>query len=328
MRACRNARLLGAAAALSAGLLGAAVQAAEAYPSRPARLIVPFGTGASTDLVARIFAQKLAEAWGQPIVVENRPGSGGVVGTEAAARAAPDGYTMLVYGINQTITPALYRKLPYDGVRDFTLVSLYCTMPNILIVHPSVPARTVQEFIAYARANPGKLRYVSSGIGASPHLTMELLKSVAKIDLLHVPYKIASQGYVDLTSGQQLHAMFANLPGGLANSRAGRVRPLAVTSAQRAEQMPDIPTMIESGIPNFEVTVWQGIAVPAATPKSAVDHIHAAMLTVLNGPELKQRFFEQGVIAAPVSREAFIAWVAQERARWAHVVKVSGTTLE
>jgi tripartite-type tricarboxylate transporter receptor subunit TctC len=289
---------------------------------------VPFGTGASTDLVARVFAQRFAEAWGQTVVVENRPGSGGVVGTEAAARAAPDGYTMLVYGINQTITPALYSKLPYDPLRDFALVSLYCTMPNILIVHPSVPATTVQELIAYARANPGRMRYVSSGVGASPHLTMELLKAVAKIDLLHVPYKIASQGYVDLASGKQLHAMFANFPGGLANSRAGRVRPLAVTSAKRAEQMPEIPTMIESGIPDFEVTVWQGIAVPAATPKAAVEHIHAAMMTVLNAPELKQRFFDQGVIAAPVSREAFLAWAQQERARWAHVVKVSGTRLE
>jgi tripartite-type tricarboxylate transporter receptor subunit TctC len=328
VRLCGSAGLLGAAAALAVALPGTPAYPADAYPSRPARRIVPFGTGASTDLVARVFAQKFAEAWGQSVVVENRPGSGGVVGTEAAARAAPYGYTLLVYGINQTITPALYRKLPYDPLSDFALVSLYCTMPNILIVHPSVPARSVQELVAYARANPGRLRYVSSGIGASPHLTMELFKNVAKIDLLHVPYKIASQGYVDLASGKQLHAMFANLPGGLANSRAGRVRPLAVTSARRAEQMPEVPTMIESGIPEFEVTVWQGIAVPRATPKAAIDHIHASMMAVLNAPELKQRFFDQGVTAAPVSRAAFAAWAEQERARWAHVVKVSGTPVE
>ena len=300
---------------------------AESYPSKPGRLIVPFGTGASTDIIARIYAQKFSEMWGQSLVVENRPGSGGVVGTESAARGNPDGYTMLVYGINQTITPAMYKKLPYDNLRDFAMISLYCTMPNILIVHPSVPAKTVPEFISAVKASPGRYSYVSSGIGASPHMTMELLKTIHKLDILHVPYKSAAQGYVDLTSGQ-LHAMFANLPGGLMHVRANRLRGIAVTSAKRAEQIPELPTFIESGVPDFEVTVWQGIVVPVATPKPILDNLHATMMKTLNAPDLKQRFFDQGVIAAPVTREAFLEYIKKERARWAKVVKDAGITPE
>ena len=300
---------------------------AESYPSKPGRLIVPFGTGASTDIIARIYAQKFSEMWGQTLVVENRPGSGGVVGTEVAARGNPDGYTMLVYGINQTITPAMYKKLPYDNVRDFAMISLYCTMPNMLIVNPSVAAKTVPEFVSFVKANPGKLRYVSSGIGASPHLTMELLKTITKIDILHVPYKNAAQGYVDLTSGQ-LHAMFANLPGALMHVRAGRLRGIAVTSAKRAEQIPELPTFIESGFADFEVTVWQGIVVPAATPKTIVASLHGTMMKTLNAPDLKQRFFDQGVIAAPVTRDEFMAHIRKERSRWAKVVQDAGITPE
>src|SRR5262245_2236736 len=303
------------------------VLAADSYPSKPGRLIVPFGTGASTDIIARIYAQKFSEMWGQPLVVENRPGSGGVVGTEAAARGNADGYTMLVYGINQTSTPAMYKKLPYDNLRDFAMISLYCTMPNMLIVHPSVAAKTVPEFISAAKTSQGKMRYVSSGIGASPHMTMELLKTIYKLDILHVPYKNTAQGYVDLTSGQ-LHAMFANLPGGLMHVRANRLRGIAVTSAKRAEQIPELPTFIESGVPDFEVTVWQGIVVPVATPKPILDNLHATMMKTLNAPDLKQRFFDQGVIAAPVSREEFMAWIKKERARWAKVVKEAGITPE
>ena len=305
----------------------ASAASADAYPARTGRLIVPFGTGASTDIVARIYAQKFSEVWGQPLVVENRPGSGGVVGTEVAARATPDGYTMLVYGINQTITPWMYKKLPYDNLRDFAMISLYCTMPNVLIVHPSVAAKNINDFVSVVRANPGKMRYVSSGIGASPHLTMELLKTIHKLDILHVPYKTASQGYVDLMAGQ-LHAMFANLPGALVYSKGGRLRALAVTSAQRAVQLPDVPTVIESGIPDFEVTVWVGIVVPAATPKPIADRIHATMMKVLDAPELKQRFIDQGVTAAPMSREAFLAYVHKERARWGKVVKDANITAD
>lgn len=323
--ACAAAAALAAFLGLLAPAGASAATAADSYPNKPVRMIVPFGTGAATDIVARVLAQKLAELWGQSVVVDNRPGSGGVLGTDAAAKSNPDGYTLLVYGINQTITPAIYKKLPYDHLRDFALTSLYATMPNMLVVHPAVAAKTLPEFTNLLRSAPGKYRYASSGLGASPHLTMELYKSVAKVDILHVPYKSAAQAYVDLASGQ-VHAMFSNLPGALMNVRAGRLRGIAVTSAKRAEQIPEVPTVIESGIPDFEVTVWQGIALPAATPQPIVDRVHATMMKALNAPDLRQRFFDQGVAAAPISRAEFAAYVKKETARWARVVKEAGVT--
>lgn len=315
------------AVALAIVLIAGGVQAAQSdYPSRPVRLIVPFGAGASTDIIARVFAAKFSEALGQTIVVENRPGAAGVVGTESAARATPDGYTLLIYGINQAITPALQKKLPYSA-KDFALISLYGKMPNILVVNLGLPAKNVKDLVALAKAKPGAMTYVSSGIGASPHLTMELFKSRTGTDLVHVPYKAMAQGYIDLMGGQH-QAMFANLPGQLPLIKAGRVRPLAVTSAQRAEQVPDVPTMMESGVPDFEVTVWQGVAVPAATSGAIIARLHGVMMKTLAVPELKQRMLEQGVTASPTTREEFAAFVRSETARWAKVVKDSGATLE
>ena len=209
----------------------------QSYPSKPARMIVAFGAGATTDIVARIFANKLSEVWGQQLVVENRPGAGGVIGLESAARATPDGYTLVLCGINQAISAALYKKLPYDHLRDFAPVSLVATLPNILVVNSAVPARTVGEFVAYAKANPGKMKYASSGIGASPHLTMELFKTTSGINLVHVPYKTMAQGVTDLLGGH-VDAAFNNLPTQLPNVRAGKMRALGVTSARRSEQLP------------------------------------------------------------------------------------------
>ena len=316
------------AATLAIALItGSSAQAAQSeYPSRPVRLIVPFGPAGSTDIIARVFAAKLSETLGQTIVVENRAGAAGVVGTESAARATPDGYTLLVYGINQAITPALQKKLPYSA-KDFALVSLYGKMPNILVVNTGLPAKNVKEFVALAKAKPGGMNYVSSGIGASPHLTMELFKSRTGTDLVHVPYKAMAQGFLDLMSGQH-QAMFANLPGQLPLIKAGRVRPLAVTSAERAVQVPDVPTMMESGIPDFEVTVWQGVAVPVATSGAIVERLHGVMMKTLAAPDLKQRLLEQGVVASPSTRVEFAAFVRSESARWAQVVKESGATLE
>jgi len=312
-----------AAVALCAG----AAHAAEAYPSKPGRLILPFGPGASTDIIGRMFAQRFSEAWGQTLVVDNRPGAGGIVGTEMAARAVPDGYTLLTYGINQTITPNLYKKLTYDPQRDFIPISLYATMPNILCITPSLPAKTVAEFIKFAKAAPGKYKYASSGIGASPHLTMELFKSIVGIDLVHVPYKVASQGYTDTISGQ-IQGFFFNLPGPLPHIKSGRLRALAVTSAERAGQVPDIPTIKESGIPDFEVTVWQGYAVPKGTSQAHIAKIHEAMMKALASPDLKQRFFDAGVVAAPSTSEEFAKFIAAEFAKWKKAVAVSGAALE
>jgi tripartite-type tricarboxylate transporter receptor subunit TctC len=302
--------------------------AADAYPSKPGRLILPFGPGGSTDVVGRIFAQHFGEAWGQTLIVDNRPGAGGILGTDLAARAAPDGYTIFTYGINQTITPSLYKKrLPYDPVRDFIPVSLYATMPNILCVNPALPAQSVGEFIKLVKANPGKYKYASSGVGASPHLTMELFKSLTGIDLIHVPYKVSSQGYTDTISGQ-VQAFFFNLPGPLPHVKSGRLRALAVTSAKRAEQVPDIPTIMESGVPNFEVTVWQGYAMPKATSKAHVASVHAAMMKALASADLKKRFFDAGVAVAPVSPEQFVKFIDVEFVKWRKVVEVSGAKLD
>jgi tripartite-type tricarboxylate transporter receptor subunit TctC len=301
--------------------------AGESYPNKPGRLILPFGVGASTDVIGRIFAQRFSEAWGQTLVVDNRAGAAGIMGTEIAARAPADGHTIFTYGINQAITAGLHSKLQYDHLRDFTLISLYATMPNILCVTPSLPAANVGEFVKLAKANPGKFKFASSGVGASPHLTMELFKAVAGIDLVHVPYKNASQGYTETIAGQ-IQAFFFNLPGPLPLVKAGRLRALAVTSAKRAEQVPDVPTIIESGIPDFEVTVWQGYAVPKATPPRYVAAIHAAMMKALDSPDLRSRFFEAGVAAAPMTPEAFRKFVEGETAKWKKAITLSGAKAE
>lgn len=301
--------------------------AAENYPNKPGRLILPFGAGGSTDIIGRIFAQRFSEAWGQTIVVDNRPGAAGILGTELAAKASTDGHTIFTYGINQAITAGLHSKLPYNHLRDFTLISLYATMPNILCVTPSLPAANVGEFVKLAKAHPGKFKYASSGIGASPHLTMELFKSVAGVDLLHVPYKVSAQGYTDTISGL-VQAFFFNLPGPLPHIKAGRLRALAVTSAKRAEQVPDIPTIMESGIPDFEVTVWQGYALPKGTPQKYVAAIHAAMMKALKSPELHKRFFDAGVSAAPQTPEAFRKFVEAETAKWKKAIEISGAKVE
>ncbi len=313
---------------VAALLLGTcAAHAADNYPSKPGRLILPFGAGASTDIIGRIFAQRFSEAWGQPLVVDNRPGAAGIIGTELGARAAPDGYTIMTYGINQAITAGLYKKLPYNHLRDFTLISLYATMPNILCVTPSLPAANVSEFVKLMKAHPGKFKFASSGIGASPHLTMEYFKAAVGIDLVHVPYKNASQGYTDTISGE-IQAFFFNLPGPLPFVKAGRIRALAVTSAKRAPQVPDIPTIIESGVPNFEVTVWQGYAVPKGTPQPIVANIHATMMKALALPEIQKRFIDNGVSAAPVSPAEFVKFVNDETAKWQKAITLSGAKVE
>ena len=315
--------IIAAALLLCAG----AANSADSYPSKPGRLILPFGAGASTDIIGRIFAQRFSDAWGQTLVVDNRPGAAGIIGTEMAARSAPDGYTIFTYGINQTITPHLYKKLPYDPQRDFIPLSLYATMPNILCVNPALPVKNAGEFVKLVKANPGKFKYASSGVGASPHLTMELFKSVTGIDIVHVPYKVASQGYTDTIAGE-IQGFFFNLPGPLPFVKSGRLRALAVTSAKRAEQLPNVPTILESGIADFEVTVWQGYAVPKGTSKAHIASIHAAMMKALAVPELKQRFFENGVAAAPQSPDEFVKFINVERVKWQKAVALSGAKVE
>jgi tripartite-type tricarboxylate transporter receptor subunit TctC len=306
-------------------LLLHAILAQAAFPERPVRMVLPNAAGAATDTVARIFTARLSEVFGQQFIVDNRPGAGGIIAVETVVKATPDGYTLLQCGISQAISPALKRKLPYDTGRDLARIAQYGAVPNILVVHASVPARTVAEFVKHAKQNPGKLRYGSPGIGFTPHLTMEYFKSVAGIDLQHIPYKSGAQAIAELLGGQ-IHAQFNNLPSQLPNLKSGKVFGLAVTSAQRSSQLPDIPTIGESGYPGFEVTVWYGLCAPARTPKEVLAALQAGVVKAVATPDLQRKFADQGVEPRALTGADFDALYRAELARWARVVQQAGIT--
>jgi tripartite-type tricarboxylate transporter receptor subunit TctC len=262
--------------------------------------------------------------WGQQVVVDNRSGAGGTLGAGIGARAAPDGYTLFQCNIaSNAIAASLYAKLPYDVLRDFAPVSRIGTTASALVVHPSMPFATVTEFIAYAKANPGKLSYGSSGAGTSPHLAMELFKTMAKIDVVHIAYKGAAPALADLIAGQ-VPVSVSNIPAVLAPIQSGRMRALAVTGALRASQLPAVPTMIEAGLPGYEVTSWYGVCAPAATPEKVLDKLHADLMRVLEAPDVQQRLKDLVVDVAPTSRADFAAFIRAETTRWAQVVKDAG----
>ena len=304
------------------------VQAQE-YPNRLLRDIVPFPPGGAVDIVSRIVTAKLSEVLGQSIVVENRAGgAGGTVGAAIAAKATPDGYTLFTCQIaSHAISPALYKTLPYDHIKDFVPISLLGTTPNVLTVHPSVPVKSVSELIAWAKASPGKINYASPGIGTSPHLTMELFKSSTGINLVNVPYKGGAPALADLLGGH-VGVMFANLPEHLPSIKAGKLRGLAVSSAQRTPHLPDVPTVAESGVPGFEVTVWYGMCAPAGVPKPIVAKLNAAVVETLNFPEVKERLMQNSITAESSTPEQFAAHIKSETAKWARVVKEAGVTVE
>ena len=305
-----------------AGML-ASVGAYCAYPEKPVRFILPNAAGGSPDTIARILAARLTEIMGQQFIIDNRPGAGGIIAVETVAKATPDGYTLLQCGISQTISPALKRKLPYDTWTDFARIVQYGGVPNVLTAHMGLPMKNLADFVTHAKANPGKLKYGSSGIGFTPHLTMEMLQRAAGVQLLHVPYKSAPQGVSDVIAGQ-IDVMFTNLPTAIPNIRAERVRALAVTTLQRSEQMPEIPTINESGYPGFEMTSWYGSCAPAKTPKAIVAHVEAALLKALSEPETRKRITAQGVEVRTTSGAAFDAFYKSELARWTKVVRDAG----
>jgi len=299
------------------------IAAAAGYPERPVRFILPNAAGGSPDTFGRILLARLTELMGQQFVVDNRPGGGGIIASEWVAKATPDGYTLLQCGISQTISPVLKRKLPYDTGRDFARIARFGAVPNVLIVHPSVPVASLAEFVNYARQHPGKLRYASTGIGFTPHLTMEYFKTLAAIDVLHVPYKAIAQAATEILGGQ-VHVQFTNLPTQLSNIKAGKVRALAVTSAQRTLQLPEIPTISESGYPGFEMTSWYGICAPAKTPRIVLDALETNITKALSAPDVRQRFQDQGVDPTPVTGADFDAFYRQEIARWSKIVQAVG----
>ena len=297
---------------------------AQSFPTKPVRYVVPFPAGASPDIIARLLTERFSRMWGQQVLVENRSGAGGTVGAAFAAKAPADGYTLFQCNIaSSAIAESLYAKMPYDQQRDFAPISRIGTTPNILVVHPSLPVRTMKELIAYARANPGKLSYGTSAAGTSPQLAIEMLKLTAKIEIVHVAYKGAPQALSDVVGGQ-IPMSGQTAPAVLPAVQAGRVRALAVSSMKRIPQLPNVPTMDESALPGFEVNSWYGLCAPAATPAPILDKVHADLTTVLRMPEIDARLRELVVTVAPTSREEFGRFIRMEIERWARVIKDAG----
>jgi tripartite-type tricarboxylate transporter receptor subunit TctC len=307
------------AAMLAMGFGGQAFP--QPFPNKPVRMLIGPGAGGPTDVMARTYASKMTELWGQQLMVENRPGAGNTLAPTIAAKSTPDGYTIVYCGISDAIAPALYRKLSYDLFRDFAPLSLIGTTANVLVVHPSVPAKSVQEFIAYARANSGKIDYGSTGVGISTHLSMELFKTMAGVNLVHVPYKAMTLALPDLLAGR-ITVFMDNLPGQVDTIRSGKLRGLGVTTLKRSPRLPEIPTIHESGVPGYEVMVWYGVMAPAAVPVSILNKIHADTVKALGTADLRQRLEQQGIDPeSSATREEFTSFVKSETVKWAKVVR-------
>jgi tripartite-type tricarboxylate transporter receptor subunit TctC len=315
--------LLKAVVALAAGGPIAGRALAQAYPAHPLRLVVPFSAGAGIlDIMARLISQRLSAGLGQQVVVDNKPGAGGNVGSEIVAKAAPDGYTLLIAGPALVVSPFLYAHLDFDPLADFVGVTMINSAPLLLVVHPSLPVKSVAELIAYAKANPGKLNYGSGGVGSTPYLAVELLKSMAGFDAVHVPYKGGAPALADLVAGQ-LSFMIENVPGTLPFVKDGKLRALAITSPQRSPLVPDLPTMIEAGVPGYEMIGWNGIFVPKGTaPK--IERLHGELAEVLRGAELREQFAKLGAEAVGNTPVAFAAFVREESMRWGKIIRDRG----
>ncbi|MFO1049426.1 MAG: tripartite tricarboxylate transporter substrate binding protein [Geminicoccaceae bacterium] len=309
-----------------AGALPAHAQSV--YPTRPVSLIVPFPAGGSTDLVARVVAEKMSGLLGQQIVVDNRGGAGGNVGSAAAAKAEPDGYTLLMGTVaTHAINSALYKKMPYDPVKDFAPVSLLVVVPNVLVVNPDFPAKNVQELIALAKEKPGELSYASSGNGTPLHLSGELFKSMAGVDIVHVPYKGAGPALVDVMGGH-VPIMFDNLPSSTEHIKAGKLRGLAVTTAERSPSMPDLPTIAESGLPGYETYTWNALFVPAGTPPDVIAKLNEAAVAAVSDPEVKAKLETMGASVVGSTPEELAKHVQAELDKWGPVVKASGAQID
>ena len=297
------------------------------YPTRPVQIIVPFTPGTGMDILARMVGQKLSERWGQPVIVDNRPGASGNIGTDLVVKAAPDGYTLLITANTLVMTVSLYRNVPYDPIKDLAPVEKMAVGTMAITLNPSVPAHTLKEFVAYAKANPGKLAYGSPGVGTPQHLATELLKSEAGIDMLHVPYKGSAGAITGLLSGDV--AMMSNaLHAVLPQVKAGKLNAIAVGGPKRSRVAPDIPTFAESGYPDFDVDFWYGLLAPAATPKEIIAKLNQDITQVLNAPEMREKLSDQGLEPVTGTPEQFAELIRTDLARWAKVIKTAGITAE
>lgn len=306
---------------VGAACMGPAVSWAQSFPVKPVRYVVPFGPGGSPDLVARLLTDRLTRLWGQQVFVENRAGVAGVLGTAFVAKSPPDGHTLLQCNIaSSAIGMSLFAKIPYDQLRDIAAVTRIGMTPNIVVVHPSLPVKSMKGLIALAKAQPGKLSYASGQVGTSPQLSMELIKLIAKIDIVSIPYKIGAQGLTDNIAGH-VPVGVSNFPQTVAPIQSGRLRPLAVTTATRVSQMPSVPTMQEAGIPDYDVSSWYGVCAPAGVPAALLDKLNADINSVLRIPELQQRLEELVMGGPATTREEFDQFIRAEIARWAKVIK-------
>jgi tripartite-type tricarboxylate transporter receptor subunit TctC len=300
---------------------------AHTYPSEPIRFILPFPAGGPTDILGRIMCQKFSDAFGQSFIPENRPGSGGNIGAEVVAKARPDGYALVLVSPSISISPTLYKKLNYDSVKDFAPISLVGQMPNVMIIRPSLPVKSLRELIEYARANPGKLNYGSGGIGSTNQLSSELFKSFTKINMVHVPYKGSIQAMMALLSGE-VDMVTIGVPPSLPHIQSGKVRALAVLSPERLPALPDVPTSREAGIDNFEVTTWYGILAPAGTPRDIITRLNAEWTKIAAMPDTKEKM--QKVDFEPMSStpEQFAEFIKTEIARWGKVIKDANVSID
>ena len=310
--------------ALIPGVAVSQAQSETGYPSKPIRMIVPSAPGSGPDIMARAIGQKLTEALGQAIVIDDKPGAGGIIGSEAAAKAPPDGYTLIMSNAGaHTVNPSLYAKLPYDPIKDFAPVTLVALAPNILIVHPTLPVRNIKELIALAKAKPGELTFGSGGNGSTAHLSGEMFKTMAGIDIVHIPFKGSPAAVIGVIAGQIALAI-PNIPPALPHVRSGKLKALAVTTAKRAAGVPELPTVAESGLPGYEATAWFGVLAPAATPPQIIARLNAAIVKIAHAREMQERLPAEGADAVGNTPEQFAQIIRNDIAKWAKVVKASG----
>ena len=320
----KTLKWLGAVAALALALPAGA----QGYPSKPIRFVVPYPAGGPLDTVARLLSQKVSEAVMQPVVVDNKPGAGGNIGADIVAKSPPDGYTILMGAVaTHAINPTLYASIPYDPVRDFTPITQVASTPNVLVVNPAVPANDVKAFIAHAKANPGKLNFGSGSTGSAGHLAGELFNAQAGVKMTHVPYKGAAPAMQDLLGGR-IELMFDNLASSLAQVKAGKVRALAVTTAKRSSLAPELPTIAESGLPEFDISTWFGVFAPAGVPRDVADRLHAEFTRALAAPDVREKMLALG--AEPVGNrpDEFAAYIRREAEKYARVIKASGAKVD
>ena len=313
---------------VTALMLHSTMAIAQLYPVKSIRLIVPFAAGGSSDTLARTLGQALSESFGQQVVVDNRPGAGGNIGMELAAKASPDGYTVVLADVaNLAISPTLYAKLPYDPVRDYSPVNMPATSPNVMLVHPSLPATTLKELLTLAKEKPRKITYASAGVGQVGHLTGEMLNQLAGVEMVHVPYKGSSQAVIDLVGGH-IQVMFSAFSSTLPHIKAGRLRALAVTSRTRSAAVPDVPTIAESGFPGFEAVTWYSVVAPARTPRDAIERLNGEILQALGAAQVKERLSVLGFEIVGSPPDVLAAYIKSEIVKWAPVVKASGAKVD